>query len=341
MIYFLILLLPILVYLLNTYLIDRSILLNYSGDKHQKFTLERQIPLSGGIFLALGAIIIFHNFFKLNTFIFLIFLLGIFSDLKILNSAKFRFSLQILLLFLFIFIGDIYLQNTKVIFIDQLLNNKIFNYLFVLFCMLILINGTNFIDGLNTNVLGYYIILSIFLSQTSQDYFIINYPYWNLWIFILIILYLFNFFNKLFIGDSGSYILGFFYGYIIIETYVSNQNLSPFYIVLLVWYPCFETLFSIIRKFRFRKSPILPDTKHFHQLLYQIIKKKLKLSNVKSNVLGSHIINFYNLIIIFLASIYPNNTQYQIILLFLNIFVYCYVYFKFFKFIYLKKVKFD
>jgi UDP-N-acetylmuramyl pentapeptide phosphotransferase/UDP-N-acetylglucosamine-1-phosphate transferase len=341
MIYFLILLLPILVYLLNTYLINRSILLNYSGDKHQKFTLERQIPLSGGIFLALGAIIIFHNFFKLNTFIFLIFLLGIFSDLKILNSAKFRFSLQILLLFLFIFIGDIYLQNTKVIFIDQLLNNKIFNYLFVLFCMLILINGTNFIDGLNTNVLGYYIILSIFLSQTSQDYFTINYPYWNLWIFILIILYLFNFFNKLFIGDSGSYILGFFYGYIIIETYVSNQNLSPFYIVLLVWYPCFETLFSIIRKFRFRKSPILPDTKHFHQLLYQIIKKKIKLSNVKSNVLGSHIINFYNLIIIFLASIYPNNTQYQIILLFLNIFVYCYVYFKFFKFIYLKKVKFD
>ena len=132
MIYFLILLLPILVYLLNTYLIDRSILLNYSGDKHQKFTLERQIPLSGGIFLALCAIIFFHNFFKLNTFIFLIFLLGIFSDLKILNSAKFRFSLQILLLFLFIFIGDIYLQNTKVIFIDQLLNNKIFNYLFVL-----------------------------------------------------------------------------------------------------------------------------------------------------------------------------------------------------------------
>jgi len=341
MIYLLILLLPVIIYFLNIYLIDRSILLNYSGDKHQKFTLEKQIPLSGGIFLSLCAIIIFHNFLQLNIFIFLIFLLGIFSDLKILNSAKFRFSLQIILLFLFIFINEIYIQNTKVIFIDQLLNNKIFNYFFVLFCMLILINGTNFIDGLNTNVLGYYIILSIFLSQTSNDYFITTYPYWNLWIFILIILYLFNFFNKLFIGDSGSYLLGFFYGYIIIESYASNQNLSPFYIVLLVWYPCFETLFSIIRKFRLRKSPILPDTKHLHQLLYQMIKKKLKLSNIKSNVLGANIINFYNLIIIFLASIYSNNTQYQIILIFLNILVYCYVYFNFFNFVYLKKIKFD
>ena len=341
MIYLLILLLPIIIYFLNIYLIDRSILLNYSGDKHQKFTLEKQIPLSGGIFLSLCAMIIFHNFHQLNIFIFLIFLLGIFSDLKILNSAKFRFSLQIILLFLFIFISEIYIQNTKVIFIDQLLNNKIFNYFFVLFCMLILINGTNFIDGLNTNVLGYYIILSIFLSQTSHDYFITNYSYWNLWISILIILYLFNFFNKLFIGDSGSYLLGFFYGYIIIETYISNQSLSPFYIVLLVWYPCFETLFSIIRKFRLRKSPILPDTKHLHQLLYQMIKKKLKLSNIKSNVLGANIINFYNLIIIFLASNYSNNTQYQIILIFLNILIYCYVYFYFFNFIYLKKIKFD
>ncbi len=341
MIYLLILLLPVIVYFLNIYLIDRSILLNYSGDKHQKFTLEKKIPLSGGIFLSLCAMIIFHNFSQLNIFIFLIFLLGIFSDLKILNSAKFRFSLQIILLFLFIFINEIYIQNTKVIFIDQLLNNKIFNYFFVLFCMLILINGTNFIDGLNTNVLGYYIILSIFLSQTSNDYFTTTYAYWNLWIFILIILYLFNLFNKLFIGDSGSYLLGFFYGYIIIETYVLNQNLSPFYIVLLVWYPCFETLFSIIRKFRLRKSPVLPDTKHFHQLLYQMIKKKLKLSNIKSNVLGANIINFYNLIIIFLASNYSNNTQYQIILIFLNILIYCYVYFYFFNFIYLKKIKFD
>ena len=63
----------------------------------------------------------------------------------------------------------------------------------------------------------------------------------------------------MFIGDSGSYVLGFIFGYLLIEVYITNQNLSPFYIILLVWYPCFETLFSIIRKFRLNRSPILPD----------------------------------------------------------------------------------
>ena len=43
MIYLLILLLPIIIYFLNIYLIDRSILLNYSGDKHQKFASKNNL----------------------------------------------------------------------------------------------------------------------------------------------------------------------------------------------------------------------------------------------------------------------------------------------------------
>ena len=58
-----------------------------------------------------------------------------------------------------------------------------------------------------------------------------------MWILILVILFLFNMFNKMFIGDSGSYVLGFIY-YLLIEVYITNQNLF-FYIILLVWYPCF------------------------------------------------------------------------------------------------------
>ena len=34
----------------------------------------------------------------------------------------------------------------------------IFNYIFVTFCILIILNGTNFTDGLNTLVIGYYLI---------------------------------------------------------------------------------------------------------------------------------------------------------------------------------------
>ena len=50
--YFLILFTPILIYLLTNFLRNKSLLLNYSGDKHQNYTLEKKIPLSGGIFIA-------------------------------------------------------------------------------------------------------------------------------------------------------------------------------------------------------------------------------------------------------------------------------------------------
>jgi len=180
--YTLVLLSPFLIYILSKFFINRSILLNFTGDKHQNYTLKEKIPLTGGIFLALYSIIFLSKFEYLSLFILLIFLLGVLSDLKIFNSAKFRFLLQILIVLSFVLYNDLYLQNTKIIIIDQLLNYKTYNYFFVLVCILILLNGTNFIDGLNTNVLGYYTTISLFLYQSNQDFFLINFSYWNLWI---------------------------------------------------------------------------------------------------------------------------------------------------------------
>ena len=49
-------------------------------------------------------------------------------------------------------------------FLNSLLENTYFKYFFPVFCLLILINGSNFIDGLNGLMLGYFssIILLIF-----------------------------------------------------------------------------------------------------------------------------------------------------------------------------------
>ena len=57
-------------------------------------------------------------------------------------------------------------------------------------------------------------------------------------------------------------------GYLLIELHKYHPNISPFYIVLLLWYPSFENLFCIIRKFKLGKSPVSPDSKHFHHLLF-------------------------------------------------------------------------
>ncbi len=328
----------LLIHLTSEFFKEKNFLLNFSGERHQKFVVKDKIPLCGGFFIFFYFSLLFYEQLQLIFFIFLIFALGIISDLKILVSPKIRFLLQILILFFFIYLIDLNIENTKIILIDRLIANDLYNYFFVLFCILILVNGTNFIDGLNTNVLGYYIIISFFLIQINKDFFLEDFEHWNLWIISLIILFIFNLFNKLFIGDSGSYILSLIYGYLLIEFFNKTEFLSSLFIVILVWYPCFELLFSIIRKFKFNKSPIIADTKHFHQLLYLYIKKKYKLSALKSNVTTAVLINTYNFLSIFLASIYYYNSQYQAMIIVVNIIVYFYLYLNLFKKIFLKNL---
>ena len=93
----------------------------------------------------------------------LFYLIGFFSDLKVLKSPIIRLISQILLILIFILKNNLFLENTRIIFLDYLLNYELFNIIFVIFCITIIINGTNFIDGVNCNVIGYYLIISLIL----------------------------------------------------------------------------------------------------------------------------------------------------------------------------------
>ena len=84
-------------------------------------------------------------------------------------------------------------------------------------------------------------------------------------IFLLLILFIFNIKQKLFLGDGGSYIISFVIGSFLINFYKENL-ISPYYIVLLLWYPAYENLFSICRKIVFNKKPSEADNQHLHQL---------------------------------------------------------------------------
>ena len=155
---------------------------------------------------------------------------------------------------------------------------------------------------------------------------------------ILFILFLLNLFKKSFMGDTGSYILSFFYGYLLIKIYVDYQIFSPFFVILLLWYPCFENLFSVLRKFQLKKSPIKPDNNHFHHLLFFYLKKRYKLKSIFANNYGSLIILLYNSIVFIFGLQNISNTQYQIILIVLNILIYCAIYFKLFAYKYKFKI---
>ena len=318
---------------LNNTLKKKNFLISDTGDFHQKFTSKKKIPLTGGIFFLISSIYYFD--YQLSLFYLFgisIFSLGFFSDLKILKSAKIRLFLQVFLVYFFVYLLDIKILETRIFLLDNLLQNSILNYLFVGFCILILVNGSNFFDGLNTLNIGYFFIisLSIFYLNFNNEIFLYDFPLKYL-LFSLLIIYLLNFFNKIFLGDSGSYLLGLFFSIFLILIYRWNPNISPFFIVLLLWYPSFENLFSILRKNFYRKSPMSPDTKHLHQLIFHFLKKKMRFKNILYvNVITASFINFYNLLIFTISLNFISNSQIQIMLILFNIGIYLFIYLRLF-----------
>jgi UDP-N-acetylmuramyl pentapeptide phosphotransferase/UDP-N-acetylglucosamine-1-phosphate transferase len=311
--------------IINHILFKKKLFLNFKGDNHQKFISSRNIPLSGGL------ILIFTSYYFLNllniTYVFLIFFIGFLSDAKKINSPKLRFVIQTLIVLGVVYFSAITVPETKIIFLDQLLTNTISRIIFSVFCILVVINGCNFIDGVNTSLIGYCLIISLSLHyldlngvEVSQ---IIN--FYNL-IPVLIALFILNFFNKLYLGDGGSYFLGLLFALSLINTYQVNNNISPYFIVCLLWYPAFENLFSILRKSNLSRSPLKPDTNHLHQIIFLYLKKTFNIKSIYLNTATGMIINFYNLICISIATLFYNHTKIQILIIMFNIIVYIFLY---------------
>ena len=140
---------------------------------------------------------------------------------------------------------------------------------------MVLMNGSNFIDGLNGLLLGYFLLVLLFLHKLGLHEVIELEDKKILFcIYILSFILILNFLNYLFLGDSGAYSLSLIVGYILINIYQNSTGISPYYIILLLWYPCFENLFSIIRKLANKKNPLNPDTNHLHQFIFIFFQKK-------------------------------------------------------------------
>ena len=321
-----------LVTLLSLIFKKRGIFLNYSGDVHQLFSNRKNIPLTGGLFILIP-IVFFLNDLLINSFIVLIYLVGFFSDRKILASPKKRFLIQCFLILLFVAIFDVKINSSRIELFDVILKNKFFAVFFSTFCLLILINGSNFIDGLNGLLISSIIIILFMLTRLNLiDNSIISDQSINQIMLILLLLLLLNIFNVLMLGDSGAYLLGFFIGFLIISSHRSNPDISPYFFISLIWYPCFENLFSILRKLNREFSPLKPDSKHLHQLVLFFLTKKFDLKLILSNNLSSGIICFFNFLIIYIATLNLSNTFFQIKLISASVIFYNVSYMLLFKF---------
>ena len=258
---------------------------------------HKTIPLSGGFVFFLTLVFFLpENYQYFTILIFFIFLTGLLSDLDILHSPFLRIIFQTIIIVVYLFLFDNFVSSIRVDFFDNLLNIFFIKLFFTSFCILVLINGTNFIDGVNTLVVGYFILVAsnvLYLTEVNDldlDILLVSTCLTS-----LVVIYIFNFFGKIYLGDGGAYLISFVAGVTLIKFSNDNYLVSPYYIVALLWYPAYENLFSIIRKKILKKTPSTPDNEHLHQFIYLYLDRSFNINKNFSNTLSGILICLYNL----------------------------------------------
>ena len=274
-------------------LIDRT---NISS--HKSFINgHKTTPLLGGfVFFLILVFFLPENYQYFTILIFFIFLIGLLSDLDILNSPFFRIIFQTIIIVVYLSLFDNFVSSIRVDFFDNLLNIFFIKLFFSSFCILVLINGTNFIDGVNSLVVGYFILVaSNILYLTEVNNLNLDILLVSTCLTSLVVIYIFNFFGKIYLGDGGAYLISFIAGVTLIKFSNDNYPVSPYYIAALLWYPAYENLFSIIRKKILKKTPSTPDNEHLHQFIYLYLDKSFNIGKNFSNTLSGILICLYNL----------------------------------------------
>ena len=240
------------------------------------------IPTMGGIAsgLAMAVACVFWFEFKKDVFeasfffsITVLFAIGMMDDLKNL-SARYKFAIQIAVALLIAFSGVRITSFNGLFGIYEL--STVAQYTFTVLAITGITNAFNLIDGIDglAGGLGFMslVILGIFLTlcgdaNTAIVAFalgggLLGFLYYN--------------FNpaKIFMGDTGSLVLGFVTSVLCIKLIQLNTGVqphllphAPIFALSVVMIPVFDTLRVFALRIWSGRSPFSPDKNHIHHLL--------------------------------------------------------------------------
>lgn len=158
-----------------------------------------------------------------------------------------------------------------------------------------LINGTNMIDGFNGLSAGVsflifatYFVISVMVKDYAMAYICL------IAMAAILGFLVFNFpFGKVFLGDGGAYSLGFLLAVISILLVKRNEEISPWFVFVCLIYPVWEVIFSFTRRtLVHRLSPLYPDSKHVHQLIFRNLAN---YNNPKTSLMIYPVVVFFNI----------------------------------------------
>ena len=246
-------------------------------DKTRKIH-STNVPLTGGLFLFANIFLIF--FFKNNLyflgntilnfnlllFISIIFFFGIVDD-KFGIDSNLKLFLSILIYSSFLFFNEEYILYSIVISTGQNFYLGSFAIPFTVFCLVIFQNAFNMYDGINLqNILFFiflFLIITIYFDFIDFYFFLIP---------VLLVLVHLNYKTKIFLGDSGSYILSFLISLFLIHIFNNTEkNFTSDLVFLFLCIPGYDLLRLAIYRMINKKHPFKADKNHIHHLLIKKI----------------------------------------------------------------------
>jgi UDP-N-acetylmuramyl pentapeptide phosphotransferase/UDP-N-acetylglucosamine-1-phosphate transferase len=274
----------------------------------------RKIANLGGvaIFYSIGicAPIFAYELFDLYKFLFasLVILLyvGVMDDIVVMRAYK-KLVAQIVVSCLVVIGSDIRIRNLFGIFGIYEINYFV-SVIFSIITFIILINAFNLIDGIDGLAGGYSLVCSALFGISYYRLGSYNYPLVVLSVIIIGSVMAFLFYNlssyrtnKIFMGDTGSMLLGFLLAFtsisfidIFIDKNIPNipryhLKSAPVVAVAILILPIVDTLNVIIIRLINKKSPFDADKNHIHHRLL-----KLNLTHKRSS---AYIISYYLFIV--------------------------------------------
>ena len=199
---------------------------------------------------------------------------GLTEDMTRRVGSTQRLLLAIISAALFIGLGHVTITRMGITWFDTALTCLPFAIVFTIFCVAGVVNAINMIDcynGLASGMVviallaiitvalkvqdGLVLIISVSTLGASLGFIVWNWPK-----------------GRLFLGDGGAYLLGFLLAELSVLLVYRNPNVSPWFPLLLLSYPVYETLFSMYRRRWVHKSKLCePDNRHLHQLIFDRI----------------------------------------------------------------------
>ena len=247
----------------------------------------------GGVAIFFGVILSFFTLLKVDSIygfkwiigsLLIVFILGIIDDSITLRPLK-KFLGQLIAISILVFFNDLRITSMQGLFMVYELPYSL-SVILTILTMIVITNAYNLIDGID----GLASMVGILVSFVFLIFFYINGDF-N---FVIILS------AKIFMGDTGSLVIGFVLSIIAIQFVETNFTINnPLFEIktaslsmAILVVPLFDLLRVFIVRIAQKKSPFSGDRNHLHHLL---------MDNGLSQIQTSFVLLFFNSIVILAA----------------------------------------